>query len=221
MLVRVDQERGEIHFKLTYFGPGMSGKQSCLRYIWNRTRSEYKTAWQDVFPSDELGVFSRDECIRLGPTLRGRQVWFELTPATLAPINGLRVKLDLQANSGGLWSESSRRLSLECADGVMFVAHSNTEGAEANLEALQMLDRLLAEGVAHQAKIPRVFSYNKRDISGVRDLAELERDLNPQQRWPSFATSGIHGEGVFAALKALVSASIRPLGEWPHPRAAG
>lgn len=204
--MRIDQERGEIHFKLTYFGPGFAGKKTSLQYIWNKTRPEARTAFQNVFPAEEIGTFSSQELKQREQTRRGRQVWFELTPLSVAPIAGLAVKLDLQANSGALWSERTRRVSLEGADGVMFVAPSHAERVDANLEALRMLEKLLAEGVAAAADIPRVFAYNKRDITwdpGLRDLVDLERDLNPRGR-PSFATSATNGDGIIAALKALM-----------------
>ncbi len=218
--MRIDRERGEIHFKLTYFGPGLVGKKTCLQYIWNRTRPEYKTALQDLVPADELGVFSWEEYQERRPTLRGRQVWFELTPATLAPLAGLRVKLDLHTNPGACWIEPTRRFSLVGADGVMFVAHADPIGANSNLEALQMLEELLAEGVAYQREIPRVFCYNRRDTDGLCDLADLERDLNLGRRWSSFTISAVRGEGVFDALKALVGAVIRPLEAAPGRLAA-
>lgn len=218
--MRIDRERGQIYFKLTYFGPGFAGKQTSLRYIWNKTRPEDKTAFQNVLPSDELGPFSLEELEKREQSLHGRQVWFELTPATLAPIIGLRVKLDLQANSGALWSPATRRLSLEGADGVMFVADSSVEKNDANLDAMRMLEQFLTEGVACKAQLPRVLCYNKRNMDGVRDLVDLERDLNPRRRWPSFATAATTGDGVFAALKALVSEVIRPCREDPGRPAA-
>lgn len=137
--VRIDRERGQIYFKLTYFGPGFAGKQTSLRYIWNRMRLKYKTAFQNVLPGDELGSFSLEELKKTEQSRHGRQVWFELTPATLAPIAGLRVKLDLQANSGALWCPATRRLSLDGADGVMFVADSNVVRNDANLDTLKAL----------------------------------------------------------------------------------
>ena len=209
--MRIDRERGEIHFKLTYFGPGFAGKQTSLQYIWNKTRPAYKTPFQNVFPRDEIGEISPDELKNPEHTRRGRQVWFEVTPLTIAPIAGLHVRLDLQANSGALWNAATRRLSLKGADGVMFVAHSHIEWEDANVQALRMLEQQLAEGVAAATDIPRVYAYNKRDMMsdhGPRDLADLERAYNPR-RWPSFATSAYNGEGIFAALKALLADVIR------------
>jgi hypothetical protein len=185
--MRIDHERREVHLKVTYFGPGLAGKQTCIAYVSNKTPPHAKSKLHNVFNYDDTG----------------RQVWVELTPSTVPPIAGHTVKLHLHTNSGGLWSETTRRVSLEGADGVMFVARSDLTGEDANIEAMKSLTRLLAAGVARTPDIPRALCYNKRDCPGEKfTVAELDRELNRAGR-PSFETVAIHGTNVFASLKAL------------------
>ena len=182
----IDEKAGEINVKVVYHGPGLGGKTSCLQYVFSKTRPYVR--------SQMVSVASETE----------RSLFFSFLPLTLPAIAGRRVRVWLFTVSGPVFYDSSRRLILKGADAVMFVADSQEERLEANVESLESLENMLATNLAYRQPIPRVFSYNKRDLPNAAPVAELEAALNLCGVHPSAATIAAHGVGVFEALKTLI-----------------
>src|SRR4051812_33969690 len=118
----VDAAKNEIVLKLVYFGPGLAGKTTNLQYVFERTEPERRTKMTSHATETE------------------RLLFLTLTPATLAPIGGKTVRIALYTVPGPVFYDASRRTVLEGADGVVFVADTQVERREANLESIENLE---------------------------------------------------------------------------------
>jgi hypothetical protein len=179
----------ELNIKVVYDGPELAGKKSSHQYVRSKV-------------PPPRGVFL------IQSTLRGRTDFFDFVPPGLGEIRGLTCRIHLYVLIENELSENTRRLMLKGVDGVIFVADSQRERAEDNLSSLEELESNLAEEGYDPAMIPRVYSYNKRDLPDALPVAELENRLNPQRKYPSFETIASRGVGVFASLKAVVRAIL-------------
>src|SRR5215204_3623897 len=154
----------EINCKLVYYGPGLGGKTTNLEHVYNK-----------VAPA------SRGKMISLA-TETERTLFFDFLPVDLGNIRGFKVKFHLYTVPGQVYYNASRKLILKGVDGVVFVADSQVERMEANVESMQNLyDNLLQHGY-DLTKIPFAVQYNKRDLPNAAPLDELQENLNPG--WP-------------------------------------
>ena len=154
----------EINCKLVYYGPGLGGKTTNLEYIYEK-----------VSPS------SKGKMISLA-TETERTLFFDFLPVDLGVIRGFKTRFHLYTVPGQVYYNASRKLILKGVDGVVFVADSQIERMEANVESMQNLyDNLLQHGY-DLTKIPFAVQYNKRDLPNAAPLDELQENLNPG--WP-------------------------------------
>jgi mutual gliding-motility protein MglA len=154
----------EINCKLVYYGPGLGGKTTNLEYIYEK-----------VSPS------SKGKLISLA-TETERTLFFDFLPVDLGTIRGFKTRFHLYTVPGQVYYNASRKLILKGVDGVVFVADSQVERMEANIESMQNLyDNLLQHGY-DLTKIPFAVQYNKRDLPNAGSLEELQENLNPG--WP-------------------------------------
>ncbi len=154
----------EINCKLVYYGPGLGGKTTNLEYIYEK-----------VSPS------SKGKMISLA-TETERTLFFDFLPVDLGVIRGFKTRFHLYTVPGQVYYNASRKLILKGVDGVVFVADSQIERMEANVESMQNLyDNLLQHGY-DLTKIPFAVQYNKRDLPNAAPLDELQDNLNPG--WP-------------------------------------
>jgi mutual gliding-motility protein MglA len=154
----------EINCKLVYYGPGLGGKTTNLEYIYEK-----------VSPS------SKGKMISLA-TETERTLFFDFLPVDLGTIRGFKTRFHLYTVPGQVYYNASRKLILKGVDGVVFVADSQIERMEANVESMQNLyDNLLQHGY-DLTKIPFAVQYNKRDLPNAAPLEELQDNLNPG--WP-------------------------------------
>jgi signal recognition particle receptor subunit beta len=154
----------EINCKLVYYGPGLGGKTTNLEYIYEK-----------VAPS------SKGKMISLA-TETERTLFFDFLPVDLGTIRGFKTRFHLYTVPGQVYYNASRKLILKGVDGVVFVADSQIERMEANVESMQNLyDNLLQHGY-DLTKIPFIIQYNKRDLPNSSSLDELQENLNPG--WP-------------------------------------
>ena len=154
----------EINCKLVYYGPGLGGKTTNLEYVY-----------QKVAPA------SRGKMISLA-TETERTLFFDFLPVDLGTIRGFKTRFHLYTVPGQVYYNASRKLILKGVDGVVFVADSQVERMEANIEAMQNLYDNLAEHGYDLTRIPFLVQYNKRDLPNAAPLAELQQTLNPG--WP-------------------------------------
>ena len=182
----------EINCKLVYYGPGLCGKTTNLQFIYNKTRPE-----------------SKGKMISLA-TETERTLFFDFLPLSLGEIRGFKTRFHLYTVPGQVFYDASRKLILKGVDGVCFVADSQLERMEANIESLDNLRFNLEEQGYDLDKIPYVIQYNKRDLPSAVPLEELRATLNTNNV-PDFEASAVTGEGVFDTLKALAKQVLTEL----------
>ena len=151
----------EINCKIVYYGPGLGGKTTNLEHVYEK-----------VSPS------TRGKLISLA-TETERTLFFDFLPVDLGQIRGFRTRFHLYTVPGQVYYNASRKLILRGVDGVVFVADSQADRAEANVEAMQNLYDNLAEHGYDLTKLPFVVQYNKRDLPDAAPLDELDAALNP------------------------------------------
>lgn len=151
----------EINCKIVYYGPGLGGKTTNLEYVYGK-----------VSPN------TRGKLISLA-TETERTLFFDFLPVDLGTIRGFRTRFHLYTVPGQVYYNASRKLILKGVDGVVFVADSQADRAEANLESMQNLyDNMSAYGY-DLTTMPFVIQYNKRDLPNAAGLATLQEMLNP------------------------------------------
>ena len=174
----------EINCKIVYYGPGLCGKTTNLQYIFAKTNPE-----------------ARGKMVSLA-TETERTLFFDFLPLSLGDIRGFKVRFHLYTVPGQVFYDASRKLILKGVDGVVFVADSQFERMDANLESIENLRVNLAEQGYILEKLPYVMQYNKRDLPSAVSISELTAALNPQ-RVPQFEAVATVGYGVFDTLKAI------------------
>jgi hypothetical protein len=174
----------EINCKIVYYGPGLGGKTTNLQYIYNKTSPEAK-----------------GKMISLA-TEADRTLFFDFLPLDLGTIRGFTTRFHLYTVPGQIFYDASRKLILKGVDGVVFVADSQGERAEANVESIRNLEDNLTEHGFDLKTIPYVLQFNKRDLPNVMPVEELYRLLN-YKREPTFEAVATTGVGVFDTLKSV------------------
>ena len=182
----------EINCKLVYYGPGLCGKTTNLQYIYNKTREDAKGKMISLATETE------------------RTLFFDFLPLSLGEIRGFRTRFHLYTVPGQVFYDASRKLILKGVDGVCFVADSQMERMEANIESLENLRENLTEQGYDLDKIPYVVQYNKRDLPSAVPVEELSEMLNPT-KVPEFEAVATTGAGVFDTLKALAKQVLQEL----------
>ena len=182
----------EISCKIVYYGPGMGGKTTNIRYVYSKLRPE-----------------SKGRLVSLA-TEMDRTLFFDFLPLDLGSIKGFRVRFNLYTVPGQVYYDASRKLILRGVDGIVFVADSTVLRLDANVESMYNMHENLAEHGLDLSNVPFVLQYNKRDIQDVVDIQDLQDELNPS-RYPSFEAVAAQGVGVFDTLKSVSKAVLRKL----------
>jgi signal recognition particle receptor subunit beta len=154
----------EINCKLVYYGPGLGGKTTNLEHVYGKVNPD-----------------ARGKMVSLA-TETERTLFFDFLPVDLGTIRGFKTRFHLYTVPGQVYYNASRKLILKGVDGVVFVADSQVERMEANIEAMQNLYDNMAEYGYDLTKIPFVVQYNKRDLPNASPVSDLEEQLNPG--WP-------------------------------------
>ncbi|MEO8874715.1 MAG: gliding motility protein [Polyangiaceae bacterium] len=179
----------ELVFKIVFYGPGLGGKTTTLQYIHGATKAEH-----------------RGQLVSLA-TPTDRTLYFDFLPVRVEPVQGMHVRLQLFTVPGQVYYSATRKLVLTGADGVVFVADSQSARADANQEALEDLNTNLAEHGRALSKMSHTFQWNKRDIREVASIEELDRRFNLFSA-PGVATTATNGEGVFKSLEEITKLVI-------------
>ncbi len=174
----------EINCKIVYYGPGLCGKTTNVQHIFSITRDDAK-----------------GKMISLA-TETDRTLFFDFLPIDLGSIRGFKVRFHLYTVPGQVFYDASRKLVLRGADGLVFVADSQPNRSEANVESLENLETNLQEYGMSLERVPFVIQYNKRDLEDVMSVEELRAQLNPRGV-PDFEASAAKGTGVIDTLKGL------------------
>ncbi|MBZ4643679.1 MAG: mutual gliding-motility protein MglA [Deferribacteres bacterium] len=179
----------EINCKIVYYGPGLCGKTANLQYIYDKTDPNLK-----------------GKMISLA-TETDRTLFFDFMPLKLGEIKGFKVRFHLYTVPGQVFYDASRKLILKGADGVVFVADSQMDRMDANLDSFDNLRDNLKEHGYDLDTIPLVLQYNKRDLPDIVPVKELEEALN-FRGVKSFEAIAIKGVGVFETLKQIAKEII-------------
>jgi signal recognition particle receptor subunit beta len=182
----------EINCKIVYYGPGLGGKTTNIQWIHERTRDEAK-----------------GKLISLA-TETDRTLFFDFLPIELGEIRGFKTRFHLYTVPGQVFYDASRKLILKGVDGVVFVADSQDQRLDANIESIQNLKEHLGEHGYDPATLPYVLQLNKRDLPGAMALDELEKSLRVQQE-PILEAVATSGKGVFDTLKSIVKLVLSDL----------
>ncbi len=182
----------EINCKIVYYGPGLCGKTTNLQFIYSKTNPDLKGKMISLATETE------------------RTLFFDILPLALGQIRGFKTRFHLYTVPGQVFYDASRKLILKGVDGVVFVADSQIERMEANLESLENLKLNLAEQGDDLDKSAFIMQYNKRDLPNAAPLDELRKQLNPRGV-PEFEACATTGVGVFETLKAVARSVLRDL----------
>ena len=174
----------EINCKIVYYGPGLGGKTTNLQFIY-----------------DKMSPDTKGKLISLA-TETERTLFFDFLPLALGDIRGFKTRFQLYTVPGQVFYDASRKLILRGVDGVVFVADSQIERMDANIESLENLKINLKENGYDFEKIPFVVQYNKRDLPNAADLQEMKSIMNPKSA-PDFEGIATKGIAVFETLKAI------------------
>ena len=174
----------EIHCKIVYYGPGLSGKTTNLQHIHSGVPNGAK--------SDILSIATETE----------RTLFFDFLPLDLGQVRGFQTRFHLYTVPGQVMYDRTRLAVLSGADGVVFVADSEPSKLEENVSSLRELARNLQKQGKRFQEFPIVLQYNKRDLAGALPATTLDRYLNTLH-WQRFEATATQGRGVFSTLQSL------------------
>ena len=182
----------EINCKIVYYGPGLCGKTTNLQFIYDSTAAQ-----------------SKGKLISLA-TEADRTLFFDFMPLELGTVRGFKTRFHLYTVPGQVFYDASRKLILKGVDGVIFVADSQVERMDANVEAVDnLMTNLKSQGYDLLA-IPYVLQLNKRDLPSVVPIEEMVRELQRKDE-PIFEAVAPTGVGVFDTLKAVAKQVLMEL----------
>ncbi len=182
----------EINCKIVYYGPGLSGKTTNIKWIYDHIRPENK-----------------GEMITLA-TETERTLFFDFVPIEVSNVKGFKVRFHLYTTPGQIIYRASRKLILKGVDGIVFVADSQEDRHDANLDTLDDMIENLKDYDINIEEIPLVFQYNKRDLPNVLPVEVLRRDLNRWNR-PDFEAVAHKGIGVLETFKEISRQVLKKL----------
>ncbi|MCB0420386.1 MAG: gliding-motility protein MglA [Bdellovibrionales bacterium] len=182
----------EIHCKIVYYGPSLGGKTTNLQWVYHKTTGQDQSDLVDL------------------PTDVERTMFFDFLPMDVGEIRGFKTRFHLYTVPGQVVYDASRKLILKGLDGVIFVADSQAERMEENIQALENLEKNLEQQGYDINEIPLVIQYNKRDLPNALPVAELRRTLNKFNA-PDFEGTARQGDGVFESLKTISKSIVTVL----------
>lgn len=184
-MVSINYSAREVCCKIVYYGPGLSGKTTNLQYIHSKVPQN-----------------TRGKLISLA-TEADRTLYFDFLPINIGTINDFQAKFQLYTVPGQVYYNATRKLVLRGVDGLVFVADSQPDKMDENIESLANLEENLREYGYDLSQLPFVLQFNKRDLPGVLSLEELNARLNPRSV-PYFEASATLGKGIFDTLKLII-----------------
>jgi mutual gliding-motility protein MglA len=190
----VNYSTREITSKIVYYGPGRSGKTTNLQYIHAQVPEE-----------------RRGRMVSLA-TETDRTLFFDFLPLDLGTISGFQTRFQLYTVPGQVYYDATRKLVLQGADGVVFVADSQRAQRDDNIESFRNLHVNLVEQGVDPRTIPVVLQYNKRDLPDVMTLDEMD-DLLNYRDLPRYQAEALSGVGVFDTLRGISEAVLRRLAQ--------
>jgi signal recognition particle receptor subunit beta len=189
--LQLDFQSRELTIKLVYYGPALSGKTTNLQAIHRLLLTEGRGRLMTLETRDD------------------RTLFFDLLPLSFSTASGLTVRIKLFTVPGQVIHNSTRKLVLQGADGVAFIADSQTQEIRANQASFKDLRRNLKENGIDPGRMPLVIQYNKRDLPNIRSEEDINR-MAAMGKEPTFMATATHGNGVLETFLGLVRAT------WDH-----
>lgn len=182
----------ELTAKIVYYGPGLCGKTTNLQFIY-----------------DNLAADKRGRMLSLS-TQTDRTLYFDFLPVELGDIRGMKTRVQLYTVPGQVFYNETRKMVLKGVDGIVFVADSQIQMADANLESYRNLEENIKEHGADLARIPLVLQFNKRDLPSIQTIEEMNAALNRYNSpfYEVIATTGIGVQDTLKAISKLVLLSL-------------
>lgn len=193
-MVQLDFSKHEVHVKLVYYGPGLSGKTTNLEVLHRKAPDGKK--------SKLLSVSTKDD----------RTLFFDFMTLDLGQVGNLTTKFQLYTVPGQVYYNATRKLVLMAADGVVFVADSQEDKLEENIESFKNLEENLEANNLSIHKIPVHIQYNKRDLPDALPVEVLNEKIN-LHNFPYNEAEAVTGVGVFESLKTLARKVMVTLNE--------
>lgn len=184
----------QVNAKIVYYGPGLSGKTSNLQYIFSITNPK-----------------SRGELVSIETEIE-RTLFFDLLPINVGLINGYQTKFQLYTVPGQIFYDSTRKLVLKGADGIVFVVDSQELMEQANLDSFSNLEKNLNDQKQDIKDIPLVIQYNKRDLKSILPVDHLNEKINRMNK-PCFEAVATKGTGVIETLREISSLTLMRIRE--------
>ena len=185
----------EINFKIVYYGPGLSGKTTNLKRIYERVPAQSK--------GDMVSLATEDE----------RTLFFDFLPLDLGKVNGFTTRFHLYTVPGQVFYNSSRKLILRGVDGIVFVADSAPNRLRANAESLRNLRENLTEYNLGLGEIPYVIQINKRDLADALPVEMISQVLSPRGGVPIYEAVAAEFIGVFEPLRGVSKLVLEKLAQ--------
>ncbi len=180
----INYAKKEISAKIVYYGPSLCGKTTNLQYIYTSIKPEQK-----------------GKLVSLA-TEADRTLFFDFLPVEVANIRGFKTRFHFYTVPGQVYYNSTRRAVLTGVDGLVFVADSQRDTMEGNIESLANMEENLSYYGKSIKTIPLVFQYNKRDLPDLTPIEEMNQILNPDG-YPYFEAVATTGEGVLKSLTKI------------------
>ena len=191
-MARFDVSTNKLQAKIVYYGPGLCGKTTNLRFV-----------------HASLPEHVRGKMVSLA-TKNDRTLIFDFLPLELAEIQGMKTCIQLYTVPGQISYNETRKLVLKGADGVVFVADSQEDMLELNVASYRNLETNLFEQGLDLSELPHVLQFNKRDLSKLSSVDLLNANLNSRKA-PHFESVATEGQGVQATLKGIVRLTLLKL----------
>jgi mutual gliding-motility protein MglA len=191
----VHHSHKQIHLKVVYYGPGLGGKTTNLKFIHAHTRPELRGKLLSLNTETE------------------RTLFFDLLPVELGDFRGYGIRLHLCTVPGQIAYDKTRQLVLRHVDGVVFVADSQESVLDSNIEAVTNLETNLALLGEDPTRLPLVVQYNKRDLPSAMPIYNLRSQLGIPDGVPEIEAVAREGIGVIETMKQIVKSCLSLLGD--------
>ncbi len=188
----INSNAKEIHCKIVYYGPSLGGKTTNIQWVYQQTSTDAK-----------------NKLVEIGADVE-RTLFFDFLPLNIGDIKGYKTRFHLYTVPGQVVYDASRKLILKGLDGVVFVADSQEERMDENIQAFRNLEKNLEQHGYDIRQIPMVVQYNKRDLNTVLKINELRSSLNPNGV-PDFEAVAAEGKGVMETLNSISRSIINVL----------
>jgi len=193
----VNHTTREINAKIVYYGPGLCGKTTNIHLIYHR-----------------IAPGQRGKLISLA-TETDRTLFFDFLPVELGTIKNYKVRFHLYTVPGQVFYNTTRKLVLKGADGVIFVADSQRAMLDANLESMANLRDNFADQGIDVSDFPLVIQYNKRDLPDILSMDELNDVMNPR-KVPYYGAVAMTGDGVLKTFTSISKLVLQDMQKYPE-----